>query len=78
MCAGSSDGICPEIVFVEQAVRYHPDVSRLGNRQQPRQRLLNHRLVAIECQHLLRAGAAAARPESRSTSARKNYRSETR
>ena len=58
----------------QQLIRNHPNVARIRHRQQPFQRLLNHRPLAIERQHLLRSRLAAPRPEPRATPARQYHR----
>ena len=64
--------------LVEQLVGDDPNVARIRDWQQAVQRLLDHGLVAIECEHLLGAGAAAPRPETGAAASRQDYRGKAR
>ncbi len=60
--------------LLQKFVGDDPDILRGGKRLQPVQRLLDHRAFAIQREHLLGAGAAAARPEARAAAPCKNDR----
>src|ERR1039457_3714359 len=55
-----------------------PDLSRRSQREQSCHRLLNHRLLAVERQQLLRALLAAQRPKARAAPPSQNYGIEIR
>ncbi len=58
----------------EQVIRDHPHIVILHHIVEPRHRLLNHGVMPIELQNLFSPCPPAARPESRSASARQHER----
>ncbi len=60
---------------IKQVVGNNPNIGRIAQRSKPIHCLLNHGALAVKSQHLLRQRLPASRPESSSTSTRKNHRS---
>ncbi len=77
ICSLGTSGSCSRNHVTQKIVRDHPNVGGVSHRQQPIHRLLNHRPLAIQRQHLLRPRPPAPRPEPCSTSTRKNHRSKS-
>ena len=63
----------PADYFKDVIVGDNPKIAFIGQRQQSLNGLLNHRLIAIEVQHLLGHLPATARPEARTASASQDY-----
>ena len=77
-CSADTSGSCSAIVSASSSFVITQTSLAAATRQQPIQRLLDHRALAIERQHLLRPRLPAPRPEPRSAAARKNHRRKPR
>jgi len=63
----------PQDFWPQLLIRDDPELFRWGKPKQPRHRLLNHRLLAIQRKQLLGAFLAAKRPETCATSAGEDH-----
>ena len=76
ICCFSSRGIWRAISRCRVFVRDDPKTARRSERQQARNRLLDHGLLAVEREQLLGPALAAQRPKTRAPPAGENYRIE--
>ena len=74
MCARGTSGSCSAISSSSSLFVITHTSPASSQRQQPLQRLLNHRPLAIQRQHLLRPRPPASRPEPCPTATRQNHR----
>ena len=77
-CAFGSFGSCFVMAGRKSSLVMIQNFFGRSQRQQPRHRLLNHRLLAVERQQLLGALLAAQRPEARAAPSSQNYGIEIR